>query len=157
MASPRRRSTPALLRQPDLIGCDMGSIDIGPTYLGKGEMATSPVATRRDLRKVLLGARQVDVPLVIGSAGSAGAAPHLDGTLAMIRDIARAEGLHFRMAVIRADMPRALLKQAVREGRMTGMDGMAALTEQDIDDAAHIVGQMGMGPFRRAHWRRASM
>jgi hypothetical protein len=29
-------------RKPDLIGCDMGSIDIGPTYLGKGEMATSP-------------------------------------------------------------------------------------------------------------------
>jgi hypothetical protein len=50
----------------------MGSIDIGPTYLGKGEMATSPVATRRDLRKVLLGARQVDVPLVIGSAGIGG-------------------------------------------------------------------------------------
>ena len=68
----------------------------------------------------------------------------------MIRDIARTESLHFRMAVIRADMPRALLKQAVREGRMIGMDGMAALTEQDIDDAAHIVGQMGMGPFRRA-------
>lgn len=139
-----------LARGPDLIGCDMGSIDIGPTYLGKGEMATSPVATRRDLRKVLLGARQIDVPLVIGSAGSAGAQPHLDGTLAMIREIARAEGLRFRMGVIRADMPRGLLKQAVRDGRMTGMDGMAALTEQDIDDAAHIVGQMGMGPFRRA-------
>jgi hypothetical protein len=139
-----------LERQPDLIGCDMGSIDIGPTYLGKGEMATSPAATRRDLRKVLLGARQVDVPLVIGSAGSAGAAPHLDGTVAMIRDIARSEGLHFRMAVIRADMPRGLLKQAVREGRMTGIDGMTKLTEQDIDAASHIVGQMGMGPFRRA-------
>lgn len=139
-----------LARQPDLIGCDMGSIDIGPTYLGKGEMATSPVATRRDLRKVLMGARKADVPLVIGSAGSAGAAPHLEAALGMIRDIARAEGLHFRMAVIRADMPRTLLKQAVRDGRMTGMDGMAPLTEQDIDDAAHIVGQMGMGPFRRA-------
>lgn len=139
-----------LARAPDLIGCDMGSIDIGPTYLGKGEMATSPVATRRDLRKVLLGARQIDVPLVIGSAGSAGAQPHLDGTLAMIREIARAEGLRFRMGVIRADMPRGLLKQAVRDGRMTGMDGMAPLTEPDIDAAAHIVGQMGMGPFRRA-------
>mgnify|MGYP006947918904 CR=1 FL=1 len=27
----------------------MGSIDIGPTYLGKGEMATAPESTRRDL------------------------------------------------------------------------------------------------------------
>ena len=62
-----------LARMPDLIGCDMGSIDIGPTYLGKGEMATAPAATRRDLRKALLGARSIDVPLVIGSAGSAGA------------------------------------------------------------------------------------
>jgi hypothetical protein len=79
-------------RRPDLIGCDMGSIDIGPTYLGKGEMATSPEATRRDLRRVLLAARSLDVPLVIGSAGSAGAGPHLDATLAMIRAVAGMRG-----------------------------------------------------------------
>src|ERR1700729_3666381 len=94
-----------LARKPDLIGCDMGSIDIGPTYLGKGEMATAPEATRRDLRRVLLGARALDVPLVLGSAGSAGAGPHLDATLAMLRDIARSDGLSFRMAVMRADIP----------------------------------------------------
>ena len=105
-----------LARKPDLIGCDMGSIDIGPTYLGKGEMATAPAATRRDLRKVLLGARSIDVPLVIGSAGSAGAAPHLEATLAIIRDIARAEGLHFRLGVLRADLSRDMLRAAVRAG-----------------------------------------
>jgi hypothetical protein len=42
-------------RQPHLIGCDMGSIDIGPYYLGTGEMATAPASTKRDLKKVLLG------------------------------------------------------------------------------------------------------
>jgi sugar phosphate isomerase/epimerase len=75
-----------LERRPLLIGCDMGSIDIGPYYLGSGELATAPAATRRDLRKVLLGARRLDVPLVIGSAGSAGGKPHLDKTLAIIRE-----------------------------------------------------------------------
>jgi hypothetical protein len=139
-----------LARRPDLIGCDMGSIDIGPTYLGKGEMATSPEVTRRDLRKVLHGARSIDVPLVIGSAGSAGAAPHLEATLDLIRDVARADGLRFRMAVIRADMPRPMLLDALRAGRIIGLDDMPDLTEQDITDAAHIVGQMGMGCFRRA-------
>ena len=128
----------------------MGSIDIGPAYLGSGEMATAPAATRRDLRKVLLGARRLDVPLVIGSAGSAGAAPHLEATLGMIRDIARAERLSFRMGVLRADVDRASLKDAVRSGRVTGLDGMPTLTEAEIDAAAHIVGQMGSGPFRRA-------
>jgi hypothetical protein len=139
-----------LARKPDLIGCDMGSIDIGPTYLGKGEMATSPEATRRDLRRALKGARSLDVPLVIGSAGSAGAAPHLDATLDLIRDIARTEGLSFRMAVLRADMPREMLLQAVRAGTVKGLDDMPELTEADVTDAANIVGQMGMGPFRRA-------
>ena len=139
-----------LARKPDLIGCDMGSIDIGPTYLGKGEMATSPAATRRDLRKVLLGARSIDVPLVIGSAGSAGAAPHLEATLAIIRDIARAEGLHFRLGVLRADLSRDMLRASVRAGRVIGIDDMPALTEEEVTEAAHIVGQMGMGPFRRA-------
>jgi hypothetical protein len=30
-----------LERKPDLIGCDMASIDIGPYYLGSGNMATA--------------------------------------------------------------------------------------------------------------------
>lgn len=139
-----------LARRPDMIGCDMGSIDIGPSYLGKGEMATAPAATRRDLRKALLGARRLDIPLVIGSAGSAGAAPHLEATLAIVRDIARAEGLSFRMGVLRADIPRTVLKDAVRTGKIVGLDGMPALNERDVDEAAHIVGQMGTGAFRRA-------
>lgn len=137
-------------RRPDLIGCDMGSIDIGPTYLGKGEMATAPEATRRDLRRVLQAARTLDVPLVIGTAGSAGAGPHLDATLSMIRQIARADGLRFRMAVMRADIPRPLLLEAVRSGKVSSFDSMPALTAADVTDAAHIVGQMGMGPFRAA-------
>ncbi|HEY0423227.1 MAG TPA: hypothetical protein VGC82_07885, partial [Rhodopila sp.] len=119
-------------RHPDLIGCDMGSIDIGPTYLGKGDMATAPEATRRDLRRVLQAARALDVPLVIGSAGSAGAGPHLDATLAMVRNIARADGQRFRMAVMRADIPRPTLQGAVRAGKVAGFDGMPALTEEDV-------------------------
>jgi hypothetical protein len=128
----------------------MGSIDIGPTYLGKGEMATAPAATRRDLRKALLGARSIDVPLVIGSAGSAGAAPHLEATLAIIRDIARADGLHFRLGVLRADLSRDMLRASVRAGRVSGIDDMPALIEDEVTEATQIVGQMGMGPFRRA-------
>lgn len=140
----------ALARQPHLIGADMGSIDIGPTYLGKGEMATAPAATRRDLRKLLHGARELDIPLVIGSAGSAGAAPHLNATLAILREIARADGLHFRLGVLRADLPRTALLEAIRAGKLSGLDGMPDLTEDEVTNAAQIVGQMGMGPFRRA-------
>ena len=139
-----------LARKPDMIGCDMGSIDIGPTYLGKGEMATSPESTRRDLRKVLHGALSLNVPLIIGSAGSAGAGAHLDATLAIIRDIARTDALSFRMAVIRADIDRGMLLEAVRGGKVTGLDDMPDLTEEEVTEASNIVGQMGTGPFRSA-------
>lgn len=139
-----------LKRKPHFIGCDMGSVDPGPYYLGSGQLATSDAITRDDLAKVLRGARSINVPLLLGTAGTAGAAPHLDTTLAMVRDIARREGLHFRLASIRADMPRDLLKAAVRAGRTRPLGAIAALTEEDIDGASQIVGQMGIEAFQRA-------
>jgi len=138
-----------LARHPDLIGCDMGSIDIGPHYLGSGRLATSPSATRRDLRKVILGARRLDIPLVIGSAGSAGAAPHLEQTLEMVRDIARQEGLHFRLGVLTGDIDKEIVTAAVANHGVVGIDNMPALTDEEIQAATHIVGQMGMDAFQR--------
>jgi hypothetical protein len=146
--------TPALEagldRAPDFIGCDMGSIDIGPHYLGSGEMAPTRVGVKRDLRKVIQAARRLDIPLIIGSAGSAGAKPHLDETLAIIREIAAEDRLQFKLAYVPADIPRDVVKRAVREGKIVPMDTMPALSESDVDEAAHLVGQMGLEAFRRA-------
>src|SRR5215813_989656 len=111
-----------LARAPDMIGVDMGSIDIGPAYLGGGKMAPTRVGAKRDLRKVLRAARRLDIPLIVGSAGSAGAKPHLQETLAIIREIAREDGLAFRLATVAADVPRALLKEAIAMGCVQPMD-----------------------------------
>ena len=147
---PQAAFAAGLERKPHLIGCDMGSIDIGPYYLGAGELATAPASTRRDLAKVIRAARQHNIPLVVGSAGSAGARPHLDQTLDMVRNIARDEGLRFRLGVLRADIDRAALKAAIGEGAVSPVDGMVPLTEEEVDEAAHIVGQMGTEAVRRA-------
>lgn len=139
-----------LARKPDLIGCDMGSIDIGPYYLGSGKMATSRESTKRDLRKVLVAAREHDIPLVIGSAGSAGAAPHLEQTLTLIREIAREQKLSFRLAYIPGDIPKDILTEAIHANGVEGIDGMPELSEEDVKAATHIVGQMGMSSFQQA-------
>ena len=136
--------------KPHFIGCDMGSIDPGPYYLGSGNLGTSDGITRADLRKVLKAARSIDVPLMIGTAGTAGAAPHLEKTLAMVREIAREEGLHFKLASIRADIPREVVKRAIREHKVTPLGAIAALTEEDVDASTHLVGQMGVEAFQRA-------
>ena len=140
----------AIERKPHLIGCDMGSIDIGPYYLGSGQLATDPSATRRDLRKTIQAARRLNIPLIIGSAGSAGAASHLDQTLALVRDIAREDGLHFRLGVLRADIPKDTLKRAIAAGDVNGLEGMPELDAAEVDAASNIVGQMGSSSFQRA-------
>lgn len=139
-----------LERRPDLIGCDMGSIDIGPYYLGSGNMATARESTKRDLRKVLIAARKYDIPLVIGSAGSAGAAPHLEQTLALVREIACEQQLKFRLAFIPGDIPKDVISDAVRAKGVIGIDGMPDLTQEEVEASAQIVGQMGMTSFMQA-------
>lgn len=147
---PEPAFTEALARKPDMIGADMGSTDIGPTFLGSGEMATAGEQTYRDLEKLLVGARKNDIPLIIGSAGSAGATPHLDATLAMIRDIAREHGLRFKLAVIRSDMDRDTVAVAIEQGRVSGMGLLPALTVEEIRASANLVGQAGTEAFIRA-------
>jgi len=139
-----------LARNPDFIGCDMGSIDPGPHYLGSGQIATSDIMTRRDLGLVLRGARALDVPLLLGTAGCAGARPHLDRTLEIIRSIAAEENLHFRLAVISADIPGDTVKAARQENRLRPLGKMAAPSDEEIDGSTHLVAQMGTEAFRRA-------
>ena len=137
-------------RQPHFVGCDMGSIDVGPYYLGSGRLATSDAITRRDLRLVLNAALSQGVPLAIGTAGTAGARPHLEATLAMVRDIAREDGLNFRLAVVESDMPREFLKRMAAAGRTWPLGNIAPLDDDIIDGASHIVGQIGVEAFARA-------
>ena len=162
-----------MARQPHALGCDMGSIDPGPYYLGSGQMAAPAAMVRRDLELVLLAALGAGIPLVIGSAGTAGAGPQLDATVAMVREIAGQHGLRFRLSTIRSDVPAELVVDALRAGRLrdigatgaaTGPGGEDAMseveppaglplpwpTEADIRACSHIVGQCGSETFRRA-------
>ena len=67
-----------------------------------------------------------------------------------VREIAREENLSFKVAVITSDMPRDVVKRARREGRISPLGRIDELTEERIDSAAHIVGQMGSEAFKRA-------
>jgi len=147
---PEKALRAGLERRPDFIGCDMGSVDPGPAYLGSGMMATSPAVTRNDLALVIRAARQLDVPLVLGTAGTSGASPHLDATLEMIRSIAREENLHFRMASIRADIPVERVAKALAANQLQALGGTLPVSRADLESCAHIVGQMGCEPFQRA-------
>lgn len=140
----------ALAQRPHFIGCDAGSTDPGPEYLGSGRTAFPKDAIRRDLRLMLCGARRLGIPLLIGSAGTGGNDVQLRFMHELVRDIAAAEGLDFRLALIHAEQDKAYLKRRLREARIKPLSPAPHFDESTIDRSEHIVGMMGAEPFQRA-------
>lgn len=137
----------AMEMNPSLIGADSGSTDCGPYYLGAGAMYHSRKAMKRDMRLLLDAARSARIPLIIGSAGCAGARPHVEWALEILHEIAQEEDHHFRLAVIYADQQKDYLKEALVSGRVMSSPGVPALTSSTVDNCSALVAQMGTGPY----------
>jgi hypothetical protein len=135
---------------PDLIAVDAGSTDPGPYYLGAGLPFTEGTAVERDLEPMLAAAIGRGIPLVIGSAGGAGGAPHLARDAGIIRAIARRRGLRFRLATIGAEVGRERIAQAMRRGEIAPLGAAPELTEEVRERAVRVVGQMGAEPLLAA-------
>ena len=139
-----------LRQKPTFIGCDAGSTDPGPEFLGAGRTAFPLDAIRRDLRLMLKGARRLDVPLLIGSAGTGGGDIQLELMRGLVNEIATAEGLSFRLALIHSEQSKDYVKRRLREGRVRPLHPAPPFDEKVIDRSEHIVGMMGAEPFIRA-------
>ena len=59
-------------RGPDAIVADSGSCDIGPQPLGADEHCSPEEWQRHDLELMLLAARRLGVPMIVGSASDTG-------------------------------------------------------------------------------------
>lgn len=139
-----------LAREPHAIGVDAGSTDPGPYYLGSGLSFTHHAAVRRDLALMLEAALERKIPLLIGTAGGSGGEPHLQRDVEIVKDIARERGLHFKLAVIHAEVGRERVRQSLRRGEVLPLGPASALEEEDLDRTVRIVGQMGLEPFMSA-------
>lgn len=141
-------------RDPHLIAVDAGSTDPGPYYLGAGVSFTDRDAVKRDLELMIKAGVERGIPVVIGTAGGSGGQPHLEWNKQIIEEIAKEQNLHFKLALIHAEIPHEDVKKALKEGRIhalePGVEG-AGLIEEDIDATSRIVAQMGIDPFIAAH------
>jgi hypothetical protein len=133
---------------PHVIACDGGSTDAGPAHLGSGEPHFSREGTKRDLRLMLRGRDRIDVPLIVGSCGFGDAG--VDWMRDIALEIAREEGLRFRLALVRSEQDKAYLKRRLREGRIIPLNPAPPISEQVIDRSSHIVGMMGHEPIAAA-------
>lgn len=133
--------------EPHLIGCDAGSTDAGPYYLGSGNALVRADQIYRDLKPALVAAVRNGIPFVLGSAGFAGAKLNLDLALEIVHRIAREEDLHFKLGVIPSDVHKKVILDALAAGEIEPMPGAPALTREHVEQSAQIVGQIGTEPF----------
>jgi len=95
-----------ICEEPDLIAVDAGSVDPGPYYLGSGKSFTDKTGVKRDLRYIIREGIKRKIPIVIGTCGGCGAAPHLYWCRKIVEDIAREEKLSFRMGLVYSDVDK---------------------------------------------------
>ncbi len=136
-----------LERGPDVIAVDAGSTDAGPYKLGAGTGIVSEQATKRDLLPILAGGHEQRIPVIIGSAGGAGAKSHVDWSMDLIEEVVREKRLSLDAAVIYADIDRDYLHRRLDENKIEPLGPVPELTHATIDGAVRIVGQMGCEPI----------
>jgi hypothetical protein len=135
--------------RPDFILADSGSDDIGPVPLGT-DTSTSPAEWQRhDLERMLLAARELGVPMIIGSAGDTGTNSRVDMFVGMIRDIAREHGLPpFRLGYFYSEVPKEEVRARMAAGEtVAGLDGRGPLTPEELEATDRIVAVAGVHPY----------
>lgn len=154
---PERSFEAGLEAGPQVIGCDGGSTDQGPADLGRGTLHVSRDACYRDLELMITGSRRLGIPLLVGTAGGAGSAPHVEAMRELVVEIARKRRLHFTLATIRSDVPSGYLHHRLDAGDVEPLDGGAALDHEAVDSCDRIVGVMGAEPYQQGLRRGADV
>ena len=131
----------------DLIAVDAGSTDAGPYYLGSGDLFGSRAMIQRDLQMLVDAQERTGAPIVIGSAGGAGTNIQVDSLLGILDEVLAERGVSKKVAVIRSELDRSVIREALDQGRVRTFETGEALTHGDIDDACHIVAQIGPEPI----------
>ena len=135
--------------EPDLICADSGSCDVGPVPLGS-DTSSSPLQWQtEDLETMLLAARRLGVPMIIGSAGDTGTNSRVDLFVGIIRELARKHGLpRFRLGYFYSEVDTDLLRRKVTSGdAVSGLDARPDLDLATLEATDRIVGVAGVHPY----------
>ncbi len=140
----------ALQQHPHFIACDAGTTDAGPFSLGSGQPAFAREAVKKDLALLLDAGRRANVPVLVGSAGTAGRDNQVDWVLDIANEIMQETKTTIRTAVIYAEQDKEYLLEKLREGYIKPLEAAPHLDEERIRRSSRIVGMMGVEPLQMA-------
>ena len=147
---PEESLNKALESGPAFLGCDGGSCDPGPNYLGMGKAICSREATKRDARLLIKAAMGRQIPLIIGSSGGSGSDQGVNWILDIVKEILQEEHLHARVALIYSEQAKEYILEKLAQGKISPLDTMPELTEDVVRRSKHITAAMGAEPIQQA-------
>jgi hypothetical protein len=108
---------------------------------------------------MLLAARRLGIPMIIGSAGDTGSNSRVDLFVRMIRELAAKHSLApFKLGWFYSEVDKEHLRRKMRAGSaVEGLDGRAALSEAELDATDRIVAMAGVHPYIRLLERGAEV
>jgi hypothetical protein len=136
-------------RAPDLICADSGSCDVGPGPLG-ADVSSSPLQWQRhDLEHMLLGARRLGVPMIVGSAADTGSNSGVDRFVGIIKDLALEHRLaRFRIGYFYSEVGKDCLRGKIAAGdAIDGLDGRPPLDRATLGATDRVVAMAGVHPY----------
>ena len=135
---------------PDFIVADSGSADIGPYPLGADRAASDEVWQRHDIEAMLVAARRLRIPLILGSASDTGTDRGVDQYVRLVREIATEHRLApFRLAAISSEIPVDELRRRLKDGAtIRGLNGRPDADLATLDRTDRVVAVMGTEPIR---------
>ena len=140
------------LRKPDFIIADSGSCDIGPYPLGADGQASPTAWQRHDLEVMLLAARRLGVPMIIGSASDTGTDRGVDQFVRVDPGHRRASTGWRRSSSRRSTRSsRRRVARALAAGTpILGLDGRPDADAAVLDRTDRAVAVMGAEPMQEA-------
>ena len=135
----------------DGIVVDAGSTDAGPHKLGANASIVSKTAVKKDLTHMIRKGVAHRIPVIIGSAGGAGAKVHVEKTIHIVEEILAELDATAKIGVIWADFEQQHIHDALKNGHITPLsDNIPPLTPSLISETQTIVAQMGHEPILEA-------
>lgn len=136
--------------RPDAIACDAGSTDSGPYYLGTGKCKYADETIRADFRRMIVAGRALQIPVLVGTAGTCGTDQSVDHLFELCREILTEEGLSAKVARIYCSQDSTVLKEKYRNGDILPLKNAPKIDEDTFSRCTNIVGLAGAEPFKEA-------
>lgn len=134
----------------DVIAIDGGSTDSGPHSLGAGRSKYSRAVCKAEWRALMKARAQLDVPLIIGTAGTSGTDTTVDWMYDITCELAEELGQSLRVVRLYSGQDSGFVISKLAAGQITPLSPAPEIDAEAVQDMANIVALAGAEQIQAA-------